>query len=185
MKLRLAAWVLSFALLCCNILVAQGINTLKATLDSVIIAKKKESGIVGLGASVIVDKKLVLSTGYGFADFENKVPFKSSTIMNIASISKTFTGVCIMKAVEDGLVSLDEDINKYLPFRVINPNSPHDKITLRHLATHTSGLIDRSPFYGDSTYHYGKSKPEPLGEFLKNYFVVNSYFLDYFLGIEH
>lgn len=171
MKLKLTALKLFMALLYAKSLSAQDIHTSKTTLDSVIMAKMKESGIVGLGASVIVDKKLVLSTGYGFADFENNVPFKSSTIMNIASVSKTFTGVCIMKAVEEGLVSLDEDINKYLPFRVINPNSPQDKITLRHLATHTSGLIDRSPFYGDSTYHYGNSKPEPLGEFLKNYFV--------------
>jgi CubicO group peptidase (beta-lactamase class C family) len=171
MKLRLAKWVFFNALLCCKSLSAQVNQTSKTTLDSVIISKMKENGIVGLGASVIVDKELVWSTGYGFADIDNKVPFKSSTIMNIASISKTFTGVCIMKAVEEVLLSLDEDINKYLPFRVINPNSPNDKITLRHLATHTSGLIDRNTFYGDSTYHYGKSKPEPLAEFLKNYFV--------------
>lgn len=171
MKLKLAALVLFNFLFCYKCLSAQVNHTSKTTLDSIIMAKMKESGIVGLGASVIIDKKLVWSTGYGFADVENKVPFRSSTIMNIASISKTFTGVCIMKAAEEGLLSLDEDINKYLPFRVINPNSPHDKITLRHLATHTSGLIDRNPFYGDSTYHYGNSKPEPLGEFLKNYFL--------------
>ena len=92
--------------------------------------------------------------------------------MNIASISKTFTGVSIMKAVEQGKVSLDEDINSYLPFKVINPNFPNEKITLRHLATHTSGLADRYPFYTDSTYFYGKDSPEPLGDFLKNYFVA-------------
>jgi CubicO group peptidase (beta-lactamase class C family) len=179
MKLRLAAWVFFNALLCCKGLNAQVIHTSKATLDSVIMAKMKETGIVGLGASIIIDKELIWSTGYGFSDIENKVPFGSSTVMNIASVSKTFTGVCIMKAVEEGLVSLDVDINKYLPFRVINPNSPDDKITLRHLATHTSGLIDRNPFYGDSTYHYGKSKPEPLGEFLKNYFVKGGTHYDF------
>ncbi|MDR6197152.1 CubicO group peptidase (beta-lactamase class C family) [Siphonobacter sp. BAB-5404] len=91
--------------------------------------------------------------------------------MNIASVSKTFLGFCIMKAVEQGVVSLDEDINTYLPFTVSNPNFPNEKITLRHLATHTSGLIDRYPFYMDSTYFYGGKKPEPLGDFLKNYYV--------------
>ena len=151
----------------------QSINTAtpKASIDSFIVSKMAETGIVGIGASIIIDKKLVWINGYGYSDKETKVPFTPSTIMNIASISKTFTGVCIMKAVEEGLVSLDEDINTYLPFRVINPNFPNEKITLRHLATHTSGLTDRNPFYGDSTYYYGGRKPEPLGEFLKNYFV--------------
>ena len=90
--------------------------------------------------------------------------------MNIGSISKTFTGVCLMKAVEDKKVSLDEDINTYLPFKVINPFFPNEKITLRNLATHTSGLADRSPFYADSTYYYGGDSPMPLADFLKNYF---------------
>ena len=145
-------------------------NTM-SSIDTFIERRMKESGIVGLGAALIVNKKIVWSKGYGYADKENGKPFTTSTIMNTASISKTFTGVCIMKAVEEGKVSLDEDINNYLPFKVINPNFPSEKITLRHLATHTSGLTDRNPFYGDSTYYYGGRKPEPLNEFLKNYFV--------------
>jgi len=143
----------------------------KTSIDSFIESKMNETGIVGIGASIIIDKKVVWANGYGYADKETKVPFTPSTIMNIASISKTFTGACIMKAVEEGKVTLDEDINNYLPFKVINPNFPSEKITLRHLATHTSGLADRSPFYADSTYFYGGRKPEPLGAFLKSYFV--------------
>lgn len=148
-------------------------NITKTSIDSIIEAKMNETGIVGIGASIIVDKKVVWSNGYGYADKKNRTPFTPSTIMNIASIAKTFTGVCIMKAVEEGKVSLDEDINNYLPFKVINPNYPDYKITLRHLATHTSGLADRHPFYGDSLYFYGDKKPKPLGEFLKNYFSQN------------
>jgi CubicO group peptidase (beta-lactamase class C family) len=143
----------------------------KNAIDTTIERKMSELKIVGIGAAIIINKKIVWTKGYGYADKENKIPFTPSTIMNIASISKTFTGVCIMKAVEEGKVSLDEDINNYLPFKVINPNFPNEKITLRHLATHTSGLADRYPFYSDSTYFYGGAKPEPLGEFLKNYFL--------------
>lgn len=141
------------------------------SIDGFIQKKMNETGIVGMGAAIIINKKLVWTHGYGYADRENKIPFTPSTIMNIGSISKTFTGVCIMKAAEEGKVSIDEDINTYLPFKVINPNFPNEKITLRHLATHTSGLADRYPFYNDSTYFYGGNKPEPLGEFLKNYFL--------------
>lgn len=139
-------------------------------IDTLIEQKMKESGIVGIGAAIIVDKKLVWSKGYGYSDRENKKPFTTDTIMNIGSIAKNFTGVCLMRAVEDRKISLDEDINKYLPFRVINPNFPDEKITLRNLATHSSGLADRYPFY-DETYVYGKGDAtEDLGSFLKNYF---------------
>ncbi len=164
----------------------QSINTTssKTSIDSFIENKMNETGIVGIGASIIIDKKVVWTNGYGYANKENKIPFTTSTIMNIASISKTFTGVCIMKAVEEGKVSLDEDINNYLPFKVVNPYFPSEKITLRHLATHISGLTDRFPFYGDSTYCYEGRKPEALGAFLKNYFVQGGkyYSIDNFLN---
>jgi len=144
------------------------------SIDSIINKKISESGIVGVAAAIIINKKLVWKNAYGLSDLENKIPFTTSTLMNIASISKTFTGVCLMKAVEQGKVSLDEDINSYLPFKIINPYYPDNKVTLRNLSTHTSGLADRNPFYADSMYFYGKDSPEPLGEFLKNYFIPGS-----------
>ena len=130
-----------------------------------------EGGIVGIGAAIIVNKKVVWSKGFSYADKENKKPFTTDTIMNIGSIAKNFTGVCLMKAVEEKKLSLDEDINKYLPFKVINPYFPDEKITLRHLATHSSSLADRYPFYEDS-YNYEGTPNEDLGSFLKNYFTA-------------
>lgn len=139
-------------------------------IDSFIAQRMDEAGIVGLGASIIVDKKVVWTKGYGFADKARAAPFTPDTVMNIGSISKTFTGVALMRAVQEGKLSLDEDVNSYLPFKVSNPNYPSEKITLRHLATHTSGITDRWSVYKD-TYHYGGDAPEPLGKFLKSYFV--------------
>jgi CubicO group peptidase (beta-lactamase class C family) len=147
------------------------------SIDQAITNKMNESGIVGIGAAIIIDKKVVWSKGYGYSDKENKKPFTTNTIMNVASIAKTFTGVCIMKAVEEGILSLDEDINTYLDFKVFNPNFPNERITLRHLATHTSGLVDRSPIY-DNTIIYGGAKPGPLGEFLKDYFFLGGKYYD-------
>ncbi|WDF55870.1 serine hydrolase domain-containing protein [Mucilaginibacter sp. KACC 22063] len=131
----------------------------------------KKNDMVGISAAIIVNKKLAWENAYGFADRENKRPFTTSTVMNIASVSKTITGACLMKAVEQGKLNLDEDINRYLPFKLVNPYHPNDMVTLRQLATHTSGLADRYPFYTDSLYFPGKDSPEPLGDFLKNYFV--------------
>lgn len=146
-------------------------NTM-STIDTFIQRKMTETGIVGLGAALIVNKKIVWSKGYGYADKENAKPFTTSTIMNIGSIPKNFTGACIMKAIEENKLSLDEDINKYLPFKVINPYYPNEKITLRNLATHTSSLADRYPFY-EETYNYTAGAVEELGSFLKNYFEPN------------
>jgi len=174
MKVKFALSIFMTLTIFCSNIIGQTIDNKSksiTSIDSFIESKMIETGIVGLGATIIIDKKVVWTNGYGYADKENKIPFTPSTIINIASISKTFTGVCIMKAVEDGLVSLDEDIHNYLPFKIINPNFPNEKISLRHLATHTSGLKDRYPFYTDSTYNYQGSKPEPLGEFLKSYFI--------------
>lgn len=141
-------------------------------MDRIILQRMDESGIVGLGAAIIVDRKLVWANGYGFADKGRGVPFGPDTVMNIGSISKTFTGVALMHAVEEGKLDLDEDINAYLPFDVINPFYPNEKITLRHLATHTSGITDRRAVY-EGTYHFGGDSPEPLGEFLKGYFATS------------
>ncbi|HEX6100480.1 MAG TPA: serine hydrolase domain-containing protein [Thermoanaerobaculia bacterium] len=138
-------------------------------IDTFIAQKMEEAGIVGLGAAVIVDGKVVWTKGFGFADQRRGVPFRPDTVMNIGSITKTVTGVALMRAVQEGKLSLDDDIGDHLPFRVIHPHHPDEKITLRHLATHTSGIADRWAVYRD-TYHYGDA-PEPLGEFLKGYFV--------------
>ncbi len=138
-------------------------------IDAVVEQRMSDAGMVGLGAAIIVDKKVVWMKGYGFADKQRGVPFTPDTVMNIGSISKTFTGVALMRAVQEGKLSLDEDVNRYLPFKVTNPNFPNERITLRQLATHTSSITDRWAVY-ESTYHYGGDSPEPLGEFLKGYF---------------
>ena len=150
---------------------AQTVNNMleKSSIDHFIESKMSETGIVGVGAAIIIDKKIVWEKGYGYADLVNKKPFTTETVMNIGSTAKNFTGVCLMKAVEEKKLSLDTDINNYLPFKVINPYFPNEKITLRNLATHTSSLADRSPFYRD-TYNYGGKSDEELGSFLQNYF---------------
>jgi CubicO group peptidase (beta-lactamase class C family) len=139
------------------------------SIDRFIEKNRIESRMVGLAAAIIINKKLVWTKGYGYADLENKIPFTPNTIMNIGSITKTITGASLMHAIEEKKIALDENINTYLPFKVINPYFPNERITLRNLATHTSGIVDQYPLYS-KTYHYGVDSPESLGAFLKNYF---------------
>jgi CubicO group peptidase (beta-lactamase class C family) len=90
--------------------------------------------------------------------------------MNVGSVTKTLTGVALMRAVQAGKLDLDADIDAYLPFAVSNPAFPEAPITLRQLATHTSGITDRWEAY-ERAYHYGGDAPQALGEFLRDYFV--------------
>src|SRR5687768_13632225 len=91
----------------------QAVTTSSEALDRAIEARMQENGLVGLGAAIILDSKIVWTKGYGFADKGRGIPFTPSTIMNIGSISKTFTGVALMHAVQERKLSLDEDINVY------------------------------------------------------------------------
>jgi len=143
--------------------------SLQGAVDRSIERRMQAAGIVGLGAAIIVDRKLVWARGYGFADRERAVPFTRDTIMNVGSISKTVTGAALMRAVQDGKLSLDADVNRYLPFKVANPSFPGEPITLRQLATHTSSITDRGPAYA-AAYHFGRDSPQSLGGFLRDYF---------------
>lgn len=138
-------------------------------LDRLIEERMREAGMVGLAAAILVDGKVVWTKGYGFADRAAGRPFTPDTVMNVGSISKTLIGVTLLRAVEEGKLRLDDDVNGHLPFRVRNPRHPDVPITLRQLATHTSGIADREPVYGDS-YHQGGDSPVPLRFFLRDYF---------------
>src|SRR5690606_25352581 len=80
----------------------------------------------------------VLSRAYGMADLEHDIRNSPGTIFEAGSVSKQFTAAAILLLVEDGVLSLDDDVRKYVPEL---PDYGHT-ITLRHLLTHTSGLRD-------------------------------------------
>lgn len=119
--------------------------TLKSTLDSLDsklsdIANK--SLIPGFAVAIVDSNKTIYKKGFGFSNLERKKPFDTETVNFIASISKTFIGLSIMKLVEMKLLDLDEKVNDILPFKVVNPYYPETQITVRHLFTHTAGLMD-------------------------------------------
>lgn len=103
-----------------------------------LFAKWSKPDVPGASVVVIRDGKILLSKGYGMADLERGVPITSQTVFNVGSISKQFTAFAIQLLVQDGKLSLDDDMRKYLP------EMPDLKqtITIRHLLHHTSGLRD-------------------------------------------
>lgn len=98
--------------------------------------------INGFAVAVVNQDSILYTKGFGFADIKQNKPYTNSTVQNIASISKTFIGVALLKAQELGKLRLDDPINKYLPFTIVNPYFPKEEITLRQLANHTSSIQD-------------------------------------------
>jgi len=96
----------------------------------------------GLSVLAIRDGRVVYEGQFGTARFGAGTPVTPRTLFRIASISKMMTTLGLMRLVEDGTVSLDEDVSRYLGFSLRNPHFPARVITLRHLLTHTSSLRD-------------------------------------------
>ena len=115
-------------------------QSLRDTLTRDLIEFAKAKDFVGFAVGIVNEDSLIYSKGFGYADKKTKRLYTINTLQPIASISKTLIGVSLMKAQEMGKLDLDDDINKYLPFPIINPYYPNETITIRQLANHTSTL---------------------------------------------
>ncbi|MCP4975865.1 MAG: beta-lactamase family protein [Maribacter sp.] len=93
----------------------------------------------GAAIAVIKNGEIVFKKGYGSANMEYDIPVKPWTIFHVASVSKQFTIYSILLLANQGKLSLDDDIRKYIP----EVPDFGKLITLRHLATHTSGMRDQ------------------------------------------
>lgn len=129
----------------------------------------RTSELPGFAVAVVTANGAAYERGFGWADLEKRVPYTATTIQPIASVSKTVIGVCLMHAVEHGTVSLDTPVASLVPFPVAHPRFPGTAITLRHLATHTSGIVDRSVAYR-AAYTPGRAPAQGLGDYLVSYF---------------
>lgn len=113
------------------------------SLDDFVKAKLVEAKLPGLSAAVVKGGKVVLLRHYGVADVPSSRAITDDTAFFLASLSKTATGVGAMKLVDEGKLALDEDVERYLPFKVRNPKFADQKITTRHLMTHTSSIQEK------------------------------------------
>src|SRR5258706_5294720 len=93
----------------------------------------------GCALGVYKDGQIVYKRGYGMANLNDDVPITPATVFHVASMSKQFTAASIMLLAQQGKLSLDDDIRKYIP-ELPNFGS---LITIRHLIHHTSGLRDQ------------------------------------------
>ncbi len=137
-------------------------------LETYVERTMRATGVPGMAIAIVKDGAVVLERGYGVADVEQQRPVTPDTLFLIASVSKTVTGVALMKLWEQGKVDLDDPINDHLPFAVVNPFFPDRPITVRMLLTHSSSIRDNTDVLLKVSVE-GQTDVT-LAEFIRDYF---------------
>jgi CubicO group peptidase (beta-lactamase class C family) len=104
----------------------------------------------GIAFGLVVDGKLVFSGNQGYTDIAKKIPVTSSSLFRIASMSKSFTAMAILKLRDEGKLNLDDPAERYIPElkKIKYPTADAPLITIRHLLTHGAGFPEDDP-WGD------------------------------------
>jgi CubicO group peptidase (beta-lactamase class C family) len=89
----------------------------------------------------IMDGDQQFSAGFGITNLENPLPVSAETLFQVGSITKTVTATAMMRLVERGLVDLDSPVRSYLPNLRLADSSVAERVTLRHIFTHTAGWM--------------------------------------------
>jgi D-alanyl-D-alanine carboxypeptidase len=116
--------------------------------DEAVRAEMKRQNIPGLSLAVIRNGKVIKTAGYGVADMESKSRAIPETVYHIGSIGKQFVAAGIMLLVQDGRVRLDDSVAGHLP----DAPAAWRPITVRHLLTHTSGIVRDVPALDTGKY---------------------------------
>jgi len=141
-----------------------------------------DNNYVALGACLMDKNGITWEGAYGYRDLEAEDLLKTTDIFQLASLSKTVTTTALMQLYEKGLFNLDDDVNKYVPFNVRNPNFPDIPITIRMLLTHTNSFEDIMPMGNKVSLGVWGDSPIPFREFVEGLFTPGSkyYSADYF-----
>jgi D-alanyl-D-alanine carboxypeptidase len=106
-------------------------------------AEMQRQHIPGLSLAVVKDGKVVLAQGYGLANVESNAAAGPETVYKICSVSKQFIATGILLLAQEGKLGLDDPIGKHLE----GTPATWRAITIRHLLTHTSGIVREAPAF--------------------------------------
>ena len=129
--------------------------------DDFIRAQMKQQNIPGIAVAVVKDGKIVKAQGYGVADLRTKTAVSPETVFKIASVSKQFIATGIMLLVQDGRLAVGDPIAKYIQ----DVPAAWNGITIRHLMTHTAGLVREPPAFDPNSM-------QPLAELIRSAYAV-------------
>jgi CubicO group peptidase (beta-lactamase class C family) len=135
--------------------------SLAERIDAV-IAPSYRSDAPGATVIVVKDGKTVFHKAYGMADIASKRPLTPDTALRIGSITKQFTAVAILMLAEEGKLSLDDGITRFLP----DYPTHGKKITIEHLLTHTSGIVS---YTGKPGYMTGMARDMTVDQIIASF----------------
>jgi CubicO group peptidase (beta-lactamase class C family) len=154
--------LLAAALLVTNAQAAEPESKAYAKVDEIFADYALDNHIPGVVYGVVADGKLVYVRGIGVQDLESKRPVTADTLFRIASMTKAFTALTILKLRDDGKLRLDDPAENYVPemsgWKYPTQDSP--RIRVRDLLNHTAGFVTDDP-WGD------RQTPLPEAEFTK------------------
>lgn len=100
-----------------------------------------EAGQFNGNVLVAENGAIIYEQSFGYADFEKKIANTNNTAFVIASLSKTLTATAILQLSQSGKLKISDPVKKYLPW------FPYEKITIKHLLSHTSGIPPYNAFF--------------------------------------
>ena len=139
--IRIVALPLLVALAPCSSMRGQAVA--RDSVDRYVAAEMLRAHIPGVAIAVLRGGKPVKVGAYGFADLEHRVPVTTSTVFKIGSVSKQFLATGIVLLAQDGRLSFDDPIGKHFA----GTPASWSGVTLRHLLTHTSGILREGPAF--------------------------------------
>ncbi|MBO4292408.1 MAG: beta-lactamase family protein [Lachnospiraceae bacterium] len=141
----------------------KSIEEMTLKLDQYFLGLIEAKRIPGCGLKVRKDGELIYDKCFGLADIDSNLPVDDFTVFTMASLTKPVTAVAAMRLVEEGKLSLDDDLLKFFP------SYPEEKkaVTVRHLLNHCSGL-GQGP--ASNVYFVKNSRPgDSLGERIERF----------------
>lgn len=133
---------------------ARRLADLASFVDGVVAQQIATREVAGAVVTVVANGHVLFTRGYGYADLDARKPVVPDTLFHPGSVSKLFTWIALMQQVEQGRVSLDADVNRYIDFAI--PPYQGQPIRVRDLLSHSAGLSDVS---GVITYDAAKVVP--------------------------
>jgi CubicO group peptidase (beta-lactamase class C family) len=112
----------------------------------------KDWNTPGVGVGIVVNDKLVFAKGYGYRDYEKKLPFTPKTLEPIASNSKLFTAVATGMLVEEGKLTWDKPVRESVPTIQFYNDQLNNNVTLRDMLSHRTGVTRHDLIWFKSTF---------------------------------
>lgn len=136
-----------------------GIGDANAAIDA-LFADRDRPGHPGCALAVAGNGTLIYTRGYGYANLDYDIPVTPQTVFDVGSVTKQFVAASLTMLAQDGKLSLDDDVRRWLP-ELPEYGSP---ITLQHMIWHTSGLRDYLNLFplAGRTHYYPISHPQIL-----------------------